>query len=1210
MTPILKVSRPTRQPARGTFLWLLVFLALLTATLEPAIAGGVVTNCTDVDLRTALVGGGTVTFACDGVILLTNILTISQDTVMDGTAHSVSLSGNHSVRILSVGAGIQLTVKRLSIIHGSGGAILNAGTVRIVDCTLAGNDGFYAGAILNSGFLHVNGTSFLTNSGSVGATIFTGTSLDEPSLPISITNCTFFGNTSTLGGGSVVDTSERNLFGQTRPGPPIVLVHCTIISNSAPALVGATNSLNGSVFGNPVTVLNSIAAFNGTTSFRKVRDGGFNICSDTNSFLTNSTSRAGLNPMVGPLSDNGGTTLTVPLLSNSPALDTMTGPNCPDRDQRGVLRPVGAACDIGAYEGVPVPNNPNGVLQFALGTQRIRETDPTLQIDVRRASGVTGTVTVAYFTSNGTAEAGLDYEPTNGVLTFGPGQTNRSITIRLINDNAVETNELFFVRLANPTGGAELGDPVSTAITIQDDDITNRVNQCSDAALRDAIAQGGRIMFDCDGTITLTNSLDILTDITLDGSGHNVVISGGDQYRIFSVKPLINFLVRNLTLSQGVHRGAPNGGSGVGGAIYNDRGIVIVENCTLTQNSVVGAKGGTTSLGRPGGPGRGGAIYNSFGKLTLTNCTLIGNRATGGPGEDSTAPLAPGGSGGRGEGAAVYNDGGTVTFASSLVSSNGSAGGTPGRSSSGSSTGPSGAAAGGGFSQLSGTAELLSVRFENNACTSPISYLGGNTYGGAISQESGIITATNCVFSRNVVTGGSVLRYEAPGSGFGGAIFSQGSFEAALCTFEENRVNGGSGLNGSVSGFGGAIYNAGQIAINSSVLRANRAGGLGVGGGFYNSNYLVLCDSTISQNLASGDNGRYGGGFNPTIPGRDGRGGGLYNAGNLAATNNTWWQNTAQGGNYTYWAGTAPGGSATGGGIHNSGDLQLVHQTFSENHSQGGTGYPNGTGVGATIFSTNGTVRIRASVIANASAETNVFGNITDLGQNLCSSGTCNFDNSTSLNNLDPKLGPLDDYGGPTPTIPLLQGSAAINSADAPSAPPMDQRGIARPYGSAADIGAFESAPPYFVLGHVHVFGLPTNVWVSDGTKQWAPAIDGFYRISGIYPGIHTFTPTSAGRFFVPSNSVFSVEADVGGLDFSGYFFNSLILSKLTTNQFQLVFGAPQGPNSVGENFRLESSLDLTFWQPVSTNTVQANGLIELPIFNTQPREYFKIVKP
>src|SRR5690606_5246435 len=72
---------------------------------------------------------------------------------------------------------------------------------------------------------------------------------------------------------------------------------------------------------------------------------------------------------------------------------------------------------------------------------------------------------------------------------------------------------------------------------------------------------------------------------------------------------------------------------------------------------------------------------------------------------------------------------------------------------------------------------------------------------------------------------------------------------------------------------------------------------------------------------------------------------------------------------------------------------------------------------------------------------------------NLADDATCGsgFTNSDAID-----LGALGDYGGPTETIPLLPGSAAIDAGDDAHCPATDQRGVTRPQGSACDIGAFE----------------------------------------------------------------------------------------------------------------------------------------------------------
>jgi len=54
--------------------------------------------------------------------------------------------------------------------------------------------------------------------------------------------------------------------------------------------------------------------------------------------------------LIGPLSNNGGPTFTHALLPGSPAIDMADNALCPATDQRGVVRPQGPTCDIGAYE--------------------------------------------------------------------------------------------------------------------------------------------------------------------------------------------------------------------------------------------------------------------------------------------------------------------------------------------------------------------------------------------------------------------------------------------------------------------------------------------------------------------------------------------------------------------------------------------------------------------------------------------------------------------------------------------------------------------------------------------------------------------------------------------------------------------------------------------------------------------------------------------
>ena len=69
----------------------------------------------------------------------------------------------------------------------------------------------------------------------------------------------------------------------------------------------------------------------------------------------------GLDPRLGPLADNGGPTLTMALLPDSPAIDAGISVPGVDTDQRGVARPQGPAPDLGAFE-VALPKTPPTIL--------------------------------------------------------------------------------------------------------------------------------------------------------------------------------------------------------------------------------------------------------------------------------------------------------------------------------------------------------------------------------------------------------------------------------------------------------------------------------------------------------------------------------------------------------------------------------------------------------------------------------------------------------------------------------------------------------------------------------------------------------------------------------------------------------------------------------------------------------------------------------
>src|SRR5262249_7243903 len=102
-----------------------------------------------------------------------------------------------------------------------------------------------------------------------------------------------------------------------------------------------------------------------------------------------------------------------------------------------------------------------GTLEFSNSSFSVNENQGTATVTVTRTGGGTGSVSVDYATSDGPAMAGNDYVATSGTLTFAAGETSKTFTIPIIDDNLVENDETFNVSLSNPTGGAALGSPAT-----------------------------------------------------------------------------------------------------------------------------------------------------------------------------------------------------------------------------------------------------------------------------------------------------------------------------------------------------------------------------------------------------------------------------------------------------------------------------------------------------------------------------------------------------------------------------------------------------------------------------------------------------------------------------------------------------------------------------------------------------------------------------
>ncbi len=91
-----------------------------------------------------------------------------------------------------------------------------------------------------------------------------------------------------------------------------------------------------------------------------------------------------------------------------------------------------------------------------------------LDLTVTLSAASATPVSVAYTTANGTATAGEDYAAASGTITFDPGQTTQQITIGILGDTTVETNETFTVTLTNPSAATIATATATTTITNDD----------------------------------------------------------------------------------------------------------------------------------------------------------------------------------------------------------------------------------------------------------------------------------------------------------------------------------------------------------------------------------------------------------------------------------------------------------------------------------------------------------------------------------------------------------------------------------------------------------------------------------------------------------------------------------------------------------------------------------------------------------------------
>ena len=176
-------------------------------------------------------------------------------------------------------------------------------------------------------------------------------------------------------------------------------------------------------------------------------------------------------------SDYTAVSITVNWAANDVANKTVSIPILDDRVAEGsetvtvtLSAPTGDTLGAVSVATLTIVDYEQGTLQFGAATSEVAETAGTAVIPVTRTIGSNGAVTIAYATSNGTANSPDFYTATSGVLTFADGVTTMNISVPIINNALGQANRDFRITLSTITGGALAGTLLTTAVTIRNDD--------------------------------------------------------------------------------------------------------------------------------------------------------------------------------------------------------------------------------------------------------------------------------------------------------------------------------------------------------------------------------------------------------------------------------------------------------------------------------------------------------------------------------------------------------------------------------------------------------------------------------------------------------------------------------------------------------------------------------------------------------------------
>jgi CSLREA domain-containing protein len=926
------------------------------------------------------------------------------------------------------------------------------------------------GAIQNAGNLTITRCALRNNQANSNNSVSGGAISNTGTLVI-LHSVLRYNNGYNASGGALANTGTA------------AVANCTISENYSPEGGGISNRGNLTVtnctvahnFGNEgggirstggtFHLANSIVASNfsgnaGHDVDGAVTSGGYNLVGNTAGATgLGATDLQNVNPRLGNLEDNGGDMETYSLLRGSPAINA--GSNAL------ALNPVTSAPLATDARGTGWDRIAIGIVDIGALEVFAQPTAPANPPRIAKSDGPVNPVNVGLFPPGGTFSGDHTvngvFDPTNLPL----GSYDLTYTISNTSGTTLSVNLTVIV-----------GNLAGNVVTTTADTVGGAQQSLRDAlAYAASIGAAQTIIFSnstVDGavnfhaapakTITLDGQeLAISSEVKIQGPGANLLaISAAQLSRVFRTAEDVAVEIEGLTIRDGKAPVDEDNEESSGGGILAE-GDLMLRNCIVTANSA----GATTDYYSV----EGGGIYAEE-NLVLSHCTISDNSLSTGYGSNAA-------------GAGVYADEESTltdcTFSGNVIH-----------------LGEDASAYGAGFY---GEEEVAMT-----GCTVSGNSIASGDKTNTYAEGAGIYLDDDSQVSDSAITGNFIVAGpESENEGAG--AYNSGESSFTNVTIQNNYINGAASSENS----GAGLYSGDDLELEGCTIEGNSITGaadsVNSGGGIYSDDDLIMRNSLIAGNTVTG-------GTDSTNT-----------AGGLRSEYRTDVVNTTVSGN------SVGGGSLNrGGGIYRhqswqfDDPLRLINVTVTNNSVTGADGT---TTSGGGLFVTEWPAQLGNSIVAaNTSSGTgpDVSGQLHSQGHNLFgnTSGITTTLEGSDLQNVNARLGPLQNNGGPTKTHALLETAPASPAIDAGDddiaqdpdtgeALTTDQRGAGFPrsLGNAVDIGAYETTRPARpTLAHDEFRVLSTDPAFDLATATGPSPTGGVFSGPGVSNGM--FNPAAA----------------------------------------------------------------------------------------------------